>query len=193
MNERTFPASGADRLDDPERRRWLPPEEVVARLGLREGMRVADVGAGTGYFTLPMAAAVGASGSVDAVDLQPAMLERLRGKLRHPAAPANVRLHDGDAARTGLEDAAVDLYFLANVYHELDARPLMLQEARRVLRPGGRLAILDWRADLVPPPGPPAEHRMPVEQVLRELMAADWRTGYPDRVGRYSYLVIAFR
>jgi ubiquinone/menaquinone biosynthesis C-methylase UbiE len=175
-------------LDDAERRQWLPPDEVVRHLALLAGMRVADVGAGTGYFALPIARAVGPSGVVFAVDLQAEMLEKLRAKLE-PSLP--ITLVDGEAARTTLDDGSIDLVFLANVWHEVDDHGAALAEFARIVRPGGRVAILDWRADVEPPPGPPSAHRVPADEVERAMRAAGWSVAAAtERVGPYEFLVI---
>ncbi len=71
MNDREFKHTEAHKLEDPERLKWLPPAEILAHLRLGPGMKVADIGAGTGYFSIPIARAVGALGHVFAVDLQP--------------------------------------------------------------------------------------------------------------------------
>ena len=81
MNDRVFKHTEAHKLEDPERLKWLPAAEILAHLRVAPGMKVADVGAGTGYFSIPIARAVGALGHVFAVDLQPEMLALLRGKL----------------------------------------------------------------------------------------------------------------
>ena len=81
MHDRRFPASQAERLDNPERLLWLPPGDVLAALGVQIGATVADVGAGTGYFALPLSSAVGAAGKVYAVDGQSEMLAWIKGKL----------------------------------------------------------------------------------------------------------------
>src|ERR1039458_9895939 len=81
MHDRRFPASEAHRLDDPERLLWLPPAAVLGALAVRPGETIADVGAGTGYFSLPLAKAVGPEGKVYAVDAQAEMLSLLRQKL----------------------------------------------------------------------------------------------------------------
>ena len=155
-HERMFHHTHADKLDDPERRAWLPPEEVVRRLELRPGLRVADIGAGSGYLTAPIAEAVGPTGRVAALDLQPEMLERLRHRLA-PGAP--VDRVQADASATTLPASSQDLALIANVWHELDGRTAALAEMARIVRGAGRLAILDWRTDVAQPPGPPLERR----------------------------------
>ena len=188
--ERMFRHENAHVLEDPERQKWLPAAEVIERLALTPGMQVADVGAGTGYFAIPIARAVSPGGRVLAVDVQPEMLERLRARIE-PTTP--IVPVEGDAARTTLSDASVDLAFLANVWHEFDDTEAVLTEMARVVRPGGRIAILDWRPDVEQPPGPPLAHRVAASSVEGALLARGWRTEPPVHVGTFSYMVVAAR
>jgi ubiquinone/menaquinone biosynthesis C-methylase UbiE len=186
-NERMFRHEHAHKLDDPERQTWLPAAAVIARLGLGPGMRVADIGAGTGYFALPIAASVQPGGHVFAVDAQPEMLELLRARV----AGLPITLVHGTADHTTLPDASVDLVLLANVWHEIDDTAAALAEARRIVRPGGRLAILDWRTDVEQPPGPPLDHRVSAAEASASLRSAGWASSGPEAVGTFSYLVVA--
>jgi len=187
-HEKMFRHELADRLDDPERRVWLPVDDVVRGLDLRAGMVVADIGAGTGYFARPLARAVAPAGEVLAVDLQPQMLERLRGSL---TSDLSIRLIQAEATRTTLDASSVDVVFTANVWHELDDRGAALVEFARILRPAGRLAVLDWRTDVSSPPGPPLEHRVTASAVVEMLGRAGWSGAAATLVGKYSYLVVA--
>lgn len=188
MNERTFKASEAQKLEDPDRLNWLPPAEVVATLSLAPDAEVADIGAGTGYFAIPLSRA---SARVYAVDLQPEMLDLLAAKLVRDESISNVELVHGTALATSLADQCCDLVFLANVWHELDDYGAVLAEARRILRPEGRIAILDWRPDVDRPPGPPIDHRVPAAKVLAGLGEAGWTEATVSNVGPHHYLVIA--
>ncbi len=188
MNERRFPASQAQRLEDPERLQWLPPAEVLAALGVSAGQFVADVGAGTGYFALPIAAAVGPAGCVYAVDAQDGMLQWITDKMEKEGL-TNIRLVHADAVATTLPDACCDLYLTANVWHEFDDRGRVLAEARRVLKPGGRIAILDWSPDVERVAGPPLEHRISTQDVKADLVAAGFRNPSAAHIGSYSWLV----
>ena len=189
-HERMFHHHDAHKLDDPERRVWLPVDEVLQALGLRPGMVVADIGAGTGYFALPMAAAVAPLGKVSAVDVQPEMLAELG---RRTAAGVPIELVQAEATRTPLAEGSQDLVFSANVWHELDDRDAALTEFDRLLRAGGKLAILDWRTGVDQPPGPPLPHRIGERRVVEQLLGRGWTEVRSASVGRYSYLVTGQR
>lgn len=191
MGSRRFKPSEAHRLEDPQRLIWLPPAEVLTRLKLEPGMKVGDIGAGTGYFAIPIAKAIGPSGRLFAVDVEPEMLDKLKRKLGSVAALQNIEFVEGDAINTQLPDGQLDLVLMANVWHELDDPAGALRETHRILRIGGRLAILDWRPDVERPPGPPIEHRIPSRQVGELLQANGWSTEPSCSVGRYSYFLMA--
>ena len=169
----------------------MPPDVVIDSLDFLPGMVVADIGAGTGFFALPFARAVAPAGKVWAVDLQPAMLKILEEKLHRKGAPDNVGLREGQATDTGLPDGSCDLAFLGNIWHELDEPGTVLAEIRRVLRPGGRVAILDWRTDVPYPPGPPLEHRVATSEAEATLQGANWHNLSARLLGLYSYLLVA--
>jgi ubiquinone/menaquinone biosynthesis C-methylase UbiE len=192
MNERQFPASQAQRLEDPERLVWLPPAEVLRALHLQAGQTVADVGAGTGYLSLPLAHKLGPKGKVYAVDAQDQMLEWIAAKIKRDGL-TNVELVHADASATTLPAASCDLFLTANVWHELDDRGAVLAEAKRVLKPAGRIALLDWSPDVERVGGPPLEHRIASDDVVAELGAAGFRDAAAMRVGKYSWLVQADR
>ena len=189
MNERTFRAAHAHRLDDPRRREWLPPADVLDALLPLEGKTVADIGAGTGYFTLPMAQLPGAPDVIYAVDIQPEMLSLLQNRLPGDAVE-KVRLIEGSATHTTLPDASCDLLLLANIWHELDDTPAVIAECRRILKKQGTLAILDWRPDVDPQFGPPVEHRIPQAAVCQELADNGGHGSRQQLIGQYSYLIL---
>ena len=189
MHERRFHPSQAHKLDDPERQTWLPPDEILSSLKLQPEWTVADIGAGTGYFTLPIARAVGERGRVFAVDVAPEMLERIRAKLAE-AAVHNVLLNEGEASATGISPQSCDCVFLANVWHEFDDRAAVLAETARILKPGGRIAILDWRPDVAPDHGPPLEHRISADAATEALREAGFSADSRPWVGTRSWLVL---
>jgi ubiquinone/menaquinone biosynthesis C-methylase UbiE len=154
----------------PGRLRWQKPERVLRAMGVRRGQVVADVGAGPGFWTLPLARRVGPRGHVFALDPEPAALEMLRRRL----AKARVRnvtpvLNDDDAPL--LPEAACDLVMIVNVYHHFAEPAAFLERVARCLKPGGRLVNIDW-ADRDTPKGPPAHRRIPPAVFLRHARRA---------------------
>ena len=188
MHNRRFPSSEAYRLDLPARRIWLPPADVLVAMNVHSGQTVADVGAGTGYFSLPLADAVGLQGKVYAVDAQNEMLALLRHKLDEAAIP-NVELIHAEAGNTPLPRCSCDLFFAANVWHEFEDRAVVLKEAARVLKVGGQIAILDWRTDAPPEPGPPLDHRLDSSNAADALRSQGFQNITVAYVGLYSWLV----
>ena len=187
MHDRRFPASEAHRLEDPARKVWLPPAEVLGALVLRSGDTIADLGAGTGYFSLPLAQAVGAEGKVYAVDAQAEMLALLGQKL-HERSVSNVELIHAEAESTALPDGSCNLVFLANVWHEFADRSAVLDESRRILKHRGRIAILDWRPDVERENGPPLDHRLNASDALNQLRSVGFHPVANVNVGRHSWL-----
>lgn len=165
---RVFPVEMAPLLDDPSRDAWQRPAEVVAALGLRPGMRVGDVGCGTGYFTVRLLRAVTPGGRVLAVDRQQGMLDRL-GRRLAPEERGRVDLRRNPPDRPLEPGDALDLVLCANTLYEVEpaAAAAFVGSMAGGLAPGGRLAVLDWRPVRMRL-GPPAEVRIAPARI-REL------------------------
>jgi ubiquinone/menaquinone biosynthesis C-methylase UbiE len=125
---------------------WQQPDRVMADLGLRPGQVVADVGCGSGYFTLRLAGAVGRDGRVWATDIDRAALDGLRGRAQR-AGVGNVEIAVSEPTNTRLPTAGVDTALLCQVLHEAPAevRLPLLRDIVRALKPGGLLYLLEWR------------------------------------------------
>lgn len=156
---------------------FLDPESMVPFLRLRRGDHAADFGAGRGYFTIPLARAVGGDGKVYAIDIQKPMLEIIRAKtqLQHLL---NVECIWGDLDQfhgSKLKDGMLDFVIVPNVFFQIEHKRIILQEAYRILRKdGGRLAVIDWypvarkqTQQQSPLLGPPPELRVGKEQVIQ--------------------------
>ena len=160
---------GADWLERGSREREERPDLLLAALELAPGMAVADVGAGTGYYSWQIAARIGDAGRVYAVDVQPQMIALLSERMRKRGV-RNVQPVLGTATDTGLAPNSVDLALMVDVYHELDHPREILDSVRRALRPGGRLVLVEYRAEDDRVPIKPL-HKMSVAQIRRELGA----------------------
>ena len=164
---------GAGWLERPEREREERTTLLLSMLGLRPGMIVADIGAGSGYFTRRLASLVGPTGRVIATDIQPEMLEILARGLETENIE-NVEMVLGRVDDSGLGDERVDLILLVDVYHEFDHPWEMARSMRRALRPGGRVALVEYRANDPAVPIKPL-HTMTAEQSRMEFEAAGFR------------------
>lgn len=159
--------AGADWLDREERAREEQPEKAIAELHLQPGMAVADVGAGTGFYSLRLAKAVAPSGTVFSEDIQPGMLERLRSKAT-AAHETNIVTILGTESDPRLPQAKLDLVLLVDVYHEFSQPERMLRRIRESLKPEGELVLLEFRKEDPELPIRP-EHKMSVEEIKAEV------------------------
>ena len=122
---------------------WQKPDEVVAALGIQPGDQVADLGAGSGYFTASLARAVGPSGRVYAVDVDEEMNEYLRERLAKEGVD-NVEIVLGEYSDPKLPDGQIDLLFTSNTYHHIEERADYFRRVRTDLAPGGRVAVIEY-------------------------------------------------
>jgi ubiquinone/menaquinone biosynthesis C-methylase UbiE len=177
-------------LDSSWRDGWQQPEAVLAALAIPEGAAVADIGAGGGYFAERLAHHVGASGVVYATDVQAQMIDALERRVSERGLD-NVRVVRAAFDHPTLPDGCCDLVFFSSVYKEIDSRVAYMKKVGRLLRPGARVAILEFRPD-APGFGPPAADRMTPEQVTQELAAAGYTlVGTHDFLPREYLLVFA--
>jgi precorrin-6B methylase 2 len=160
---------GADWLERPERESEENVEGALNAIGLKPGMTVAEIGAGTGYVALRMARRVGPSGKVYANDVQPEMLDLLRRNAAK-AGIRNVQTVLGGEADPKLPVGQIDLIILVDVYHEFSQPQKMLQGIRAALKPDGRLVQLEYRKE---DPAVPilADHKMSVGEARTEVEA----------------------
>lgn len=158
------------RLQDPERLAWQKPDEVVAALGLSQGAVACDVGAGPGIFTIPLARAVGPRGRVHAIDVDPRMVEILERRVRE-AGLSNVRPTLAPEGEVALPPEPCDAILLVNVFHHFSDGTATLRRLATALRPGGRIANVDFHARELEV-GPPPEHKVSREAFLAAAASA---------------------
>lgn len=169
-------------LDSTERDRYQKPSEVIAALGLKPGMAVADLGSGSGYFTRRFVEAVTDKGVVYAVDVEPEMLAYAKESIVHMHVPytAEFILARPDNPKLPLE--SLDLLFVCNTIHHLEDRSKYFRELRSSLKPGARIVIIDFypderSGDL----GFPKRHLVSQDTVVEEMIAAGYQLAREHR------------
>jgi ubiquinone/menaquinone biosynthesis C-methylase UbiE len=171
---------------------WQQPERVIAALGLEPGDRVADLGSGSGYFTLRLSEAVGPEGRVYAVDVDEEMNAYLRERVEQAGA-ANVLVVLGRFEDPLLPDGGIDLVLTVDTYHHIDDRPAYFRNLQRDLAPGGRVAVIDydgrkgWFVRLL-------GHSTPRDMLLREMGEAGYEVVEEhDFIDRQSFVIFVPR
>jgi cyclopropane fatty-acyl-phospholipid synthase-like methyltransferase len=181
--------SWAKVFDDPARDAWQQPDRVIAALELAPGMVVADIGAGTGYFAMRLARAI-PDGQVIATDIEPDMVRYMTDRAAREHV-ANLRAVLTPPTDPQLSAGSVDRILVVDVWHHLGDRAGYARALAAGLRPGGRLAVVDFKLDATR--GPPREHRLAPDEILADLRSAGLtaslsRTTLPDQ-----YIVIGRR
>ncbi|PRQ08866.1 Demethylrebeccamycin-D-glucose O-methyltransferase [Enhygromyxa salina] len=182
------PQAWTERFESPERAAWQRPDEVIASLAVAADAKIADLGAGTGYFAVRFAAAA-PQGQVYAVDIEPKMVEWLAQRATDEGH-ANLEAVLGEADEPKLPEP-VDLVFMCNVFHHLAQPQAYFQAVAKQLRPGARVIIVDFRKDAPEhAPGPPQAMRMSPEQISEHMQAAGFRLARNDlELLEYQYVL----
>lgn len=172
-------------FDDPQRDAWQKPHEVIQALALAPDAIVADVGAGTGYFAVRLANMLPA-GRVYAVDIEPDMVKYLAERARREK-------QDNMLAIAGAPDdpklpEKVDLILMVDVHHHIDERERYFRKLSAALKPGGRIAIIDFRPDA--PQGPPKAARIAADRVIAELTSAGYTLAQEHRFLPNQYFLV---
>jgi len=156
-------------FDDPERDAWQKPHDVIQALALKPDAIVADIGSGTGYFSVRFAHMV-PKGRVYGVDTEPGMVKHLADRATREGMK-NVTAVAGKPGDPRLPEKA-DLVILVDVYHHVENREQYFRQLQKSLRPGGRVAIIDFRMDS--PEGPPKSARIAPDRVTAEMKRAGY-------------------
>lgn len=168
MSGQRFNPEMAHVLDHPERRKLLPPEKILRDFQIVQSDVVLDLGAGTGYFTLPAARMT--EKEVFALDVEPRMLDMLKEKVVQ-AKVTNVRLLQGETENIPLEGQTVDKIIASFILHETRNLTKTLHEIKRVLKTGGRMLVIEWEKRQTEE-GPPLKERLAVEELQKAIRGA---------------------
>ena len=175
--------------DEKERRRWQNPEAILADIGLRPGFTFMDIGCGDGFFALPAARLVGKKGKVYGLDVDGEAIDRLKQKAMKEGLE-NLSLEVGEAEDTVLREACADIVFFGINLHDFRNPREVLMNAKRMLKPTGRLIDLDWKKEPMEI-GPPLPIRFSYEKAVRLIKAAGFIIDEVKEAGPYHYLVVA--
>ncbi len=179
------PEQWAKEFDDPARDAWQLPAKVIEALKLQPGQAVADIGAGTGYFSSKLAKSPAAP-TVYAVDIEPAMVAHLTSRADKEGLK---NLHAVQAGPDGPNlPAPVDTVLIVDTFHHIPDRVAYFTRLRRSIKPGGQLVIVDFRKDA--PSGPPVEFRFTPDQITSELGKAGFTLAAQHDVLPRQYLLI---
>jgi ubiquinone/menaquinone biosynthesis C-methylase UbiE len=176
-----FPPQDLGLLEAPDRDQWQRPDRIMDALGIADASVVADVGAGSGWFTIRLARRVGPQGVVYAQDVQQEMLNAITRRVQREGL-ANVRPVLGRGSDPRLPAASLDAVLLVDAYHEIQDRVTMLANIAKALKPQGRLGVVDFELE-GSGPGPAADERVSPDVVTQDAARAGLRL-----VGTETYL-----
>jgi len=174
-------------LEDPARDAYQKPHEVIAALDLKPGEVVADIGSGSGYFTLRLAAHVGDTGRVYGVDIDPAMVRHLNRRVRD-AGLRNVHVLLADPDDPLLPEP-VDRFVVVDTWHHIEKQTEYLALMRKLLRPGGQVVMIDFQKKELPL-GPPLAMKIAREDLIQQMEAAGFRLTREHTFLPYQYFLV---
>jgi ubiquinone/menaquinone biosynthesis C-methylase UbiE len=151
------------KLDSPERRAAMPPEQTLVKAGIKPGDVILDIGCGTGYFTFPASRMVGPKGLIYAVDISGVMLAELRSKAASQGA-FNIETHQTAHGKLTVPAAPYTLVLISDALHEVEDKKAFLASVAAVMRPGARLSVIEW-AKKETSEGPPLKDRLSEDEM----------------------------
>lgn len=181
-----FNAAKRHKLDTPDRRELIPPESVISLMHVESSHTVMDIGAGIGYFALPILKLLKPPGKLIALDISEIMLAELSEKITDRDAP--IELIHTDAGNLPLEDCTVDRVLLAFILHEFPDTRAYLEEIHRVMNQGAELTVVEWEKKDTPG-GPPLEHRITEADIMR-LSKGLFTHLESEKINVYQYAVV---
>jgi len=176
------------RLEDPMRDAYQKPQEVVKALKIEEGEVIADIGAGSGYFTFRLAHHAGEKGRVYAVDVSPDMIVHLNRRIRdlNVKNVVTVLCAPDDPL---LADGSVDRVLICDTWHHIDGHAKYLGLLKRMLKPGGQVIMIDFKKTKTPV-GPPMEVRIDRDELVREMESNGWQLAAEHTFLEYQYFLV---
>ena len=175
--------------DNVQRRQEINPDTILADIGLQRGQTFVDIGCGQGFFTIPAAKMVGAKGKVYALDINAEFIAILKQNLAKEGLH-NVSLTLGPAEDVVVCQACADIVFFGQVLHDFTDSAQVLLNARKMVKPTGKLVNVDWKKQPMPF-GPPLEKRLDEQQATRLIETAGFKVDTVRDAAPYQYLITA--
>lgn len=183
----TDPKAYIAALEDPKRDAYQKPHEVMQALDIRNGEIIADIGAGSGYFSVRLAHHVGTSGRVYAVDVSPDMIRHLHARVRDMQLLNVVPILA--PADDPLLPQPVDRFLVVNVWHHIDDQPGYLARIRKLLKPGGQVVMVDFHKRELPV-GPPLAMKIAREDLVEQMATHGFRLAKEHTFLPYQYFLV---
>ncbi len=175
-------------LEDPKRDAYQKPHEVIHALNLKSGEVIADIGAGSGYFTFHLARHVGDKGKVYAVDVSPEMILHVNRRIREQKANNVVTLL-ADPDDPLLPDRSVNRFFFSDSWHHIDNQTKYLALMKRMLKPGGEVVMIDFHKKELPV-GPPMQMKIAREDLIKQMESGGYRLTKEHTFLPYQYFLV---
>jgi ubiquinone/menaquinone biosynthesis C-methylase UbiE len=186
-----IPHRGFHMMADDERRKWQDPDVILREAGLKPGDTFVDVGCGAGYFTLPAVNIVGKTGFIYGVDINETAINNLKATADQRGV-TNLKLLVAEAEDTVFCIACADIVFFGIDLHDFRDPAAVLENAQKMLKPGGKLVDLDWKK--IPSPwGPPQNIRFDEAKARSLIETAGYKVESVKSSGPYHYLIVASR
>jgi SAM-dependent methyltransferase len=182
-----FPPIDLGLLESPDRAAWQKPEQIMDVLHVADGSKVADIGAGAGWFTIHLARRVGPNGIVYSQDVQPQMIEAIRRRVLREGLQ-NVQTRLGVGSDPNLPVAGLDAIVVVDAYQEVEDRVTFLQNLARALRPNGLIGVVNWKPGRGGP-GPAENDRVDKASVTADVRAAKLRI-VDEETLPYQYMLV---
>ena len=177
------------KLDSEERRAFLNADSIWRLAGLKEGMAAADIGCGIGFFSFAGASIAGSNGMIYALDMQSPMIEELQKRIAAQQTQ-NIQPILTDEYDLKLPAQSADIALIAFVLHEVEDKPLFLAETARILKPKGRVCLLEWKKTKTQG-GPDINERIDEQEAAEVLKAAGFENIHTHDYNEQTYLIFA--